>query len=344
MKILYISDRQDGGILRHVKCLRECLPPEVESYEIGHGGTEEFAGRNGHDIREWFQIRRIIRDFKPDIVHFHIPALMMMFYVRFFSNAKIVRSWHTPTMRAEGLKDRITRWLCGKKCYYLPVSGPTFDGLRRWAPGIRGEVFFNPIRIGSFGDMGIDHFCRVEHVDRVDGTREGRFKGAHAVVGMVGRNADQKDWPSFHEVERFVKGIMPEVEFVNGGEEHPCDGRKTIEGLDLFVMTSKHEELPTTMLECFLLGTPICGFLPVGGTCDVLGFSNGAVRDAFSEERDCRKLADTVVRLLNDEEQRRRMVEDGRHILKNHFAAEKLVPGQLMEIYRRVLGLAENHD
>ena len=62
------------------------------------------------------------------------------------------------------------------------------------------------------------------------------------------------------------------------------------------------------------------------------------MRDAFSEERDCRKLADTVVNLLNDEERRRRMVEDGWQILKNHFAAEMLVKDQLMEIYKRVCG------
>lgn len=322
MKVLYISDRQDGGILRHVKCLRECLPPEVDTYEIGYGGDEEFSGRNGHDFREWFQIRRVIGAFKPDIVHFHIPALMMMLYVRFFSRAKIVRSWHTPTSGTESLKDRVIRWFCGKDCYYLPVSGPTWDGLRRWSPNIKGEVFFNPIQLCG---MAMPYISKG-------------WKGAKPVVGMVGRNADQKDWPSFHEVERLVKEKLLDVEFVNGGEVTPCDGRKTIASLDVFVMTSKHEELPTTMLECFLLGTPICGFLPVGGTRDVLSFSKGPVRDAFSVERDCRKLATTIIKLINDASQRRRMVEDGWQILKNHFAAEKLVPGQLMEIYRRVIG------
>jgi len=323
MRILYISDRQDGGILRHVKCLRECLPSEVECYEIGHGGTEEFAGRNGHDIREWFQIRRIIGEFNPDIVHFHIPALMMMLYVRLFSKAKIIRSWHTIPFGSEGIKDRVVRWIMGKSsCYYLPVSTPTWDGLRKWIPDITGEIFYNSIQIKRM---------TVPDVPR-------GWKGKCPVVGMVGRRADVKDWPSFHEVERLVKEQIPMAVFVNGGEDAPCDGRKAIAEMDLFLMTSKNEALPTTMLECFLLGTPICGFLPVGGTCDVLGFSNGAVRDAFSKERDCRKLAAMVVRLLNDETQRRRMVEDGWQILKNHFAAETLVNGQLMEIYRKVIG------
>ena len=149
LKILYISDRRDGGILRHVRCLRECLPPEVETYEIGKGGDEEFVGRNGHDFREWVQIRRVIRAFKPDIVHFHIPALMMMVYVRFFTRLPIIRSWHTPTTGKEGLKAKVMRWLLGRNCYYLPVSTRTWEGLKRWAPSIKGEVFYNPIRINK---------------------------------------------------------------------------------------------------------------------------------------------------------------------------------------------------
>ncbi len=321
MRVLYISDRQDGGILQHVRCLRASLPSEVESYEIGHGGTEEFVGRNGHDIREWIQIRRVMRDFKPDIVHFHIPALMMVLYVRFFTKAKIVRSWHTPTTGGEGFRRRIVRWLFGSKCYYLPVSGSTWDGLRRWAPRIKGEVLFNPIRVDGRSCPNLPS----------------GWKATGPVVGMVGRNAEQKDWPSFHEVERLVKESMPEVAFLNGGEKGPCDGRKTILGLDLFVMTSKHEELPTTMLECFLLGTPICGFIPEGGVSDILNFSSGAVRDAFIDDRNCDKLAELVLELLSDGERRRRMVKDGWQILVNHFSADRLVKDQLMATYRKAI-------
>ena len=97
MRVLFISDRRDGGILRHVRCLRACLPPEVETYEIGCGADEEFAGQSGHDMREWIQIRRVIKSFKPDIVHFHIPAMLMVLYVRLFTRLPIIRSWHTQT-------------------------------------------------------------------------------------------------------------------------------------------------------------------------------------------------------------------------------------------------------
>ncbi len=328
MKILYIGDRQNGGIVSHVHTLRHSLPQDVVSYEIGLGGDEEFAGRNGHDPREWFQIRRVIRTLKPDIIHFHIPALMMCLYARLFAKVPIARSWHTSTTGREGFRNRMLRWLFGRKCYYLPVSRPVWDGLRRWSPHIRGEVFFNPIRLGDF---------------TMPEKRRG-WLSSNPVVGMVGRNAAVKDWPSFHAVERIVREEMSEVEFLNAGEEAPCEGREAISKMDLFLMTSRSEGLPTTLLECFALGTPVCGFLPDGGTSDILDFSSGPVREAFVTGRDCTVLARLVVDLLRNADRRRAIIEDGWRIVKEHFDAEKNCRGQLMGIYAKILAKTDWSD
>lgn len=59
MRILFISDRQEGGIKRHMQCLRRCLPLEVEHYTIGE--DESFAGKSGHDLREFVQICCAVR-------------------------------------------------------------------------------------------------------------------------------------------------------------------------------------------------------------------------------------------------------------------------------------------
>ena len=324
MKVLLISDRRDGGILRHVRCLRACLPEDVTTYEIGHGGDEEFSGRSGHDMREWMQIRRVIKTFRPDIVHFHIPALLMVLYVRLFTRLPIVRSWHTSTTGKMGLKHWSIIRLFGKRCYYLPVSETTWAGLKRWAPRIKGEVFFNPIRI------------EIRNTSALSDSRNARKAGT-LVVGMVGRNADPKDWPSFHKVEALVKAKMPEVEFVNGGEVKSCDGRKEIAQMDVFVMTSRHEELPTTLLECFSLETAACGFVPIGGVADILQYSTGPLKGVFIKERDTSRLAEIVMSLLKDGAKRKAVIEDGWQILVNNFDAEKNCKGQLMDIYRRIV-------
>ena len=363
-----------GGIAAHVKCLTESLPPDVERYVIGIGGDEEFAGRNGHDIREWFQIRRVIKTFKPDVVHFHIPNLVMALYLRVrtlkpsnpqtlkLSNPQtlepsnpqtfsLVCSWHTPTNRKLGLGQRLFFWLLGKDCYYLPVSTPTWEGLKRCLPWAKGEVFFNSIRIEGSK-------VREFESSKVKPSNLRTFELSNFIVGMVGRNADVKDWPSFHRVEEIVRGKVREfeglrvrgfeglkveelksaeiaggVEFLNAGEKEVCNGREAIAKMDLFMMTSKHEQLPTTLLECFALGTPVCGFLPDGGTSDILGFSNGPVREAFIRERSCEKLADVVLDLMAHPEKRQALVDDGRQILLNHFDAEKNCRERLMRVY-----------
>ena len=322
MRILYISDRGKGGIKNHVKCLLECLKgvDGVETYCIGE--DEAFAERSGHDFAEWKQIRRVIKTFKPDIIHLHTLPFLMCLYIKLFVRAPLFVSLHTPWDNKPSLKDRILHWLV-KGAYYLPVSSVTWNGFKKWVKGINGEVFFNPIIIND----------TMRHRNIKNG-----IKGDVPVIGAVGRNADQKDWTSFHCVADKVCAIRPEVEVWNLGEEGFCkNANERIKDMDIFVMTSKHEELPTTVLECFVSKTAICGFIPRGGMSDILSFSNGALKEVFIEERDADKLASIVLKILNDDELRQRIVEDGWQIVTNHFDAVKNCRGQLLEIYRRFI-------
>lgn len=82
-----------------------------------------------------------------------------------------------------GIAKRLFFGLLGKRCYFLPVSSATWEGLKRWLPCAQGEVFYNPLRVGGGRLRSADPTTRGE-----------------AIVGMVGRNAVVKDWPSFHKV------------------------------------------------------------------------------------------------------------------------------------------------
>ena len=346
MKILYISDRRDGGIKRHVQCLRSCLPPEVEHYTIGE--DEPFAGKSGHDWRELVQICRAVRRFRPSVVHFHTPNFFMALGARLMG-CKRVCSWHTPTNRKMGLGVRVFFWLLGKGCYFLPVSSATWDGLKKWLPYAQGEVFYNPLKVNKIqGDMIMEDLASVSSADSPTKRILG---GLVKVIGMVGRSDPEKGWQAYAEVAGAIKevevwgiGVNEDEAFEKFGSAAGAvdwkgmqpNGREWIRKMDIFVLTSKHEEMPTVVLECFAEGTPICGFIPEGGMSEILSFSNGALREVFIEERSCEKLSEIVKRLLADEKLRKRVVEDGWQILVNHFDAEKNCREQLMDIYRRI--------
>lgn len=332
VRVLYvINTGQVGGLQAHVRCLMQSLqgvaetavvinaeidPKLIPMFEDAGLKVYRLGGRNGHDLRVVGRFKRVLEDFKPDVIHAHGLPFFCAVWLMFNKRVPLLHSLHTPPRKPYG--KGLLEWFVLDRLvdYWLPVSTSTWTEFKKWHPKAKGEVFFNPIRIDEGGR------CRVD--------------GQGFVVGMVGRNADQKDWPSFHNVEKKVKSVMKTVEFLNAGENGVCDGRMAIAKMDLFVMTSKHEQLPTTVLECFALGTPICGFVPVGGTSDILGFSKGPVREAFIAERDCDKLADIVMDLLVHPERRQALVEDGRQILENHFDAEVNCNGQLMQVYERV--------
>ena len=315
MRVLYISDRGAGGIKNHVRCVRASLPKEMVAYVIGE--DEPFAGKSGHDWAEWRQIRRVVREFKPDVIHLHTFPLLMCLWLKLFSRVPRIASLHTPYGRKPKLKDRILQGLL-RPCTYLPVSSVTWRGFKQWWPKAQGLVFFNPLRVSTLPEK--------------------RKASGSLVVGMVGRAAKEKDWPSFHRVEALVKVQMPEVEFRNLGEEAFCtNGVERIGEMDLYLMTSLSEELPTTLLEAFGMRTAACGFIPVGGVADILAFSEGPLREAFLPERDCEKLAAKVVELLRSPAKREALVRDGTRILAEHFDADRLVPGELCAVYRKCM-------
>lgn len=351
LRVLYVSGGGPGGITSHVRCLTQCLKgvadvavcilgnSDVLRPQLDADGTKYYLCpcSSGHDWRIIPGLRRAIRDFQPDVLHFQGISLVAALYARFFTRIPRVCSIHTPSGRHPAW-DRHILNLAVMPCYWLPVSTPNWNGFKSAYPKAKGEVFFNPIRVGEMKAKG-----------KVVGEQR---NGKEFVVGMVGRAADQKDWPSFHKVESIIQARLTQTKtnhplststsylnlsFLNAGEKELCNGREAIEKMDLFAMTSKHEELPTVVLECFALGTPICGFIPAGGMSDIIGFSRGPLREVFIAERNCDKLADIVMDLMEHPEKRRALVEDGRQILENHFDAEKNCRGQLMDIYRKVI-------
>lgn len=338
MKILYISDRQDGGILRHVRCLRQCLPADVESFEIGLGGDEEFAGRSGHDFRELWQIRRVIRVFKPDIVHLHCQPLMMLLYLKYFTSIPRICSLHTPSRRKVAW-DRHILNLTVQPCYFLAVSSKTWKRFLWNYPKAQGAVFYNPLRVGDAQGCGWRSSMNARNM----------------IVGMLGRNADVKDWPSYIKLSAKMSVSARNVSFWGIGiskaeaiakygelanriewKGFQPNGREWIGKVDVFVLTSKEEEMPTVVLEAFAERTAICGFIPEGGMSEILSFSTGPLKEVFIKERDTSRLAEIVVSLLKDDVKRNAVIEDGWQILTNHFDAEKNCKGQLMDIYRRM--------
>jgi glycosyltransferase involved in cell wall biosynthesis len=104
---------------------------------------------------------------------------------------------------------------------------------------------------------------------------------------------------------------------------------------DLFVMPSVMEGLCTAILDAFAVGVPVVASRAGGIPELVLHERTGLL----VEPRRPEELARAIVRLLQDEPLRRRVVDGGRARLLERFTTDAMVDGTL-RVYRELLGEA----
>lgn len=365
LRVLYVLGHGGlGGIERHVETLLRCCDrTQVEPFlcvvmeagavsdAIAAAGVPVtvLGARNGHDMRLLPRFLRLLDSVRPDVVHTHELQFGVALAMWLRPGVPLLHSLHCAVaygprpwwsyVMGHTLGRRVDR--------FLPVSQATWRESNRYAgrPSDRGTVFYNPIDLAT-----------LPRVDRAGVRREFGWPEETRLLGMVGRLAEQKDWPAFLSICRRVVARCPDVRILavgdgplrahlhasedarqmathlvwTGGRE---DARRLIGALDVFLLTSRHEELPTTLLEALALGAPVAGFLPPGGTREVLDLAGASGVARLEEARDCERAARQVVQLLDDPELRRRQAAAARQLVETHFDARRNCR-RLIDIYR----------
>ncbi len=201
---------------------------------------------------------------------------------------------------------------------------------------------------------GID-LRRFENIDSPEDLyKEFQLKGKEKVVGIVAALAPHKDYPNFLRAARIVADQLPQVRFLIVGEGKEAGRLKqlTIElGLknsviftgfrediprllslfDVFVISSYLEGLCTSILDAMAAGVPVVA-TETGGIPDVVNNEDNGILVPL---RDPKRLAEGILRVLNDSNLAQGMVKAG-HSTVRRFSAEQMAK-KTEEVYRSVL-------
>ena len=305
---------------------RKLAEAGIRTYALGCG--------NGHDIRLLWRFRHVMREFKPDIVHIHVMALMERLYLSWFyrGNVRFFCTIHgisdpvlhiTMRMRLERLLTKLSPLGHIEKIY---IS----KGVRKYLHG-NGPVVYNPMNaIGTAPSDKLHKMLALPLKTRI--------------VGTACRFADpQKKTVSFVRVLCFVLEGLPDAHavLIGDGDEatkqrmreeeakHDVGGRlhwlgyrsdaaALIGELSMFVMTSKWEGMPTALLEAMSQKTPIAFLNGGGGLVDLaeLNKEEGPLAEVADTERD---LADAIIASLKDENATRIKVDNAYNAIIRHF-------------------------
>lgn len=308
---------------------------EAQSLAIPGFGVNFFRSRLDPGVP--VRLRRIVREFRPQLVHVH-GGRAGFFYALASIRVPTVYTVHgyhflykSPGLRGLALSaERVTS---RRMQYIIFVSEHDARVAQAYMllPGSeRSAVIHNSVPLGA---IPLAEPISPRH------------------IGFVGRLEYQKDPLLFLDVlERLPaytativgggsleKEVKEEIERrglsrarILGPLPHPKT-LQIISNLSVLVMTSRWEGLPMMVLEAMWSGVPVVA-TDVGGIGEVI--ENGK-SGLLVDNRSADGLARAVVRLTEDAALRERMVEKGRNRVREMFSEERMLR-EIFKVYRRV--------
>lgn len=291
---------------------------------------------NGHAFPILWRFWRVMRAFKPDVVHGHVTSLFVGLVLRFcFGKVKYVTTTHGI---ADSIKrqDKLSAFLSPRVDFHCYISKGVRDALRGSVK--KSEIVYNPID------------CVGKVIP----------KEPHPMtIGTACRIADVKQPLVFTEVMIRVLKQMPECKAVVCGDDagngyldkmrkmisdagvegrfqllgYRPDAPELMRNMNCFVLTSQREGMPTALLEAMCADVPVAFMKGEGGLIDLAEMNNSESPYAIVVDKDdVSGMVAQICQLLSNDEMAKRLIRNSREVLREYFSADS-VAVQLCEIY-----------
>lgn len=270
------------------------LSPRVKYVNLGLGDGWK------HPSYPW-KICKAIRQINPDVVHFHLWAVLMYCFIPCLLLGKkmiFVQTIHND------LYNGYTRWMyrlayrllvCTGRLRWAALSEINYQQLKREYPKAKSVCIFNGrapmVPTSKYDDVGkeiasykdnadtkvilhVAHCSPVKNQELlINSFNAIKKQGVNAVLLIIGANFD-------NEIGQQLKAIAGEGVHFLGTRKNIADYMLQA---DVFALSSKFEGMPITLLEAMPSGTPMVS-TPVTGAVDVINGRNGVLSKDFTEE------------------------------------------------------------
>jgi glycosyltransferase involved in cell wall biosynthesis len=363
MKIAYVITRADavGGASIHVRDLALAMLERGHQPLVlvgGHGHVTDllahaavpfrsvrFLRRPLHPLRDWRALEEmtsVLRDFRPDLVSTHTAKAGWIGRAACQRlGIPVIYTPHGWTIgqrisAASGLLFTAAERIAAKWCRAIicvcdyekelalekgvvrqEVLFMVHNGVRDIAPSLRAEPGRDPARICSVARLESpkDHATLLRALAAVPGNWR---------LDLVG------DGPLEPKIRRLAGslGIAERIRFLG----YQPDVAEALAGSQIFVLSSRSEALPRSVLEAMRTGLPVVA-ADVGGVCEAV--SNG-VTGLLVAARDVPALSGAISDLLASPALRQRLGAAGRLTFERRFRVERMIEDTEM-VYAAVL-------
>ncbi|HUS39457.1 MAG TPA: glycosyltransferase family 4 protein, partial [Pirellulales bacterium] len=316
------------------------------------------------DLVAYREIRRVLRDFQPDVVHTHSAkgGILGRYAARALGVRAIVHTVHGAPFHpyqsalARGLFRKCEQW-AAKRCHHLISVADAMTDLMvnsGVAPRQKFTTVYSGMDVDSFlaADQHRDQARQAlgyQPDDIVVGkiARLFRLKGHEDVLLAAGDVIRKQPKVKFlfvgdgelkDSVQRRINDMGLQDHFIITGLVAPEKVPEMIGAMDMLIHTSLREGLPRTLPQALIAGRPVISY-------DIDGAREVAIEGVTGHlipPQDTAALATCILHLANDADARTRMGGEGRKRFTECFRHENMT-ARLRAIYQRLLdGLSVN--
>ena len=319
------------------------------------------------DLKALFKIRRIIREFKPDIVHTHAAkaGLLGRIAARLEGIPVIVHTYHGHVFSGyfgklkSTLVKAMERWLAARSDAIIVISPSQFNDIVKThkicAP--------NKAHIIPLG-FDLNRFTQEQENKRTIFREKYGIPKDALSIGIVGRFAPVKNHRLFFESMQLLRsrGYDFKAVVIGDGDDGPLwkswvkehyGGREddfiftswvremdvAMAGLDIVMLTSLNEGTPVSLIEAQAAGKPVVT-TPAGGVRDcILESKTGFVSQSFEAS----EILGLLEQLITSQEMRTTMGESGRAYVMEKFSHKRLI-ADMRTLYNSLVRHNKQHN
>jgi glycosyltransferase involved in cell wall biosynthesis len=330
--------------------------PEGELYRRALEGPDliPLAPRSEVDLTAAWKLSRIIRQWRPEIVHAHDPHAVAM--------AALALSFSAPTPRPALVASRrvdfhlqahsFSRWKYRQVDLFIAAS----EAIRH----VLEKDGIPPRRVVIVHD-GID-VAKIQRLPAIDVHAEFWLPHGAPVLANVAALVPHKGQKFLVDAMPHVLGEVPDARLIIFGEgelraelEHQVkahriekhvlmpgfreDVLQLMKSVDVFVMSSVTEGLGSTILDAMAMKLPVVA-TRAGGIPEAVVHGRTGL---LVPPGDARALAQAIVEVLKDAKLRQQMGEAGAARVSEQFGVGRLLSGTLAA-YKRAIELCAERD
>lgn len=353
LRVAHVLFSLDAGGAEYLalEILRQLPAARYDRHVVGLTGTGQLAGefqqagitvhvlhkRPGVDVRLWAALAALVRRERFDVVHTHnVTPWLYAGPAAVLAGARLIHTEHSNLFPEQRRLLAAERWLAPMTRWVIADS----DDVRRCLVERQRLPSRNVITVRN----GIDTGRFAPTADPVAARAQLALNGSGPVVGTVARLVEIKDHPTLLTAFRAVLEEFPRAVLLMVGDGPLRQalstqaaalgmadrvrflGRRTdipaiLPALDIFVLASRSEGLPLTVLEAMAAGIPVVA-TDVGALHEAVQQGRtGLLVPARAPEL----LAQAIRTLLRDPERRQAMGAEARRIARADFDVSGMV-------------------